>query len=102
VLEQQTVAADALARGATAIGFWRSSAGGSPANGGSGTVARVGLVEEIRGPLKICSRNALHATLDPGKWKGDRLWVVALFGEVQTDEDKLGALKREILMEIKW
>lgn len=35
----------------------------------------------------------------PPKWKGERLWVVALIGEVQEDGDKLGALCREIIGE---
>ena len=65
-------------------------------------MARVGLVEEIAGPLAVCTARALHATLEPGKWKGDRLWIVALYGEVQQDGDKLGALKREFLAEVLW
>jgi hypothetical protein len=79
-----------------------SDALGRPCNGGSGTKAAPGLVEEIPGPLQICTRNALHATRSPGKWKGQRMWVVALYGDVQYDEDgdKYGALKREFLAEL--
>ena len=82
------------------MAFWRSTKDGRPANGGSGTIAKVGLIEEIKGPLKICTANALHATTEPSKWKGERWWIVALHGEVQTQEDKLGALKREILADL--
>ena len=59
----------------------------------------IGLKEEIPGPLKIC-HNGLHGTLNPDEWKGERLWVVALYGEVQQDGTKYAALKREILGEI--
>ena len=47
----------------------------------------------------MCSLHALHATTDPPRWQGDRVWIVALFGEVQRAGDKLGALHREILGE---
>jgi hypothetical protein len=83
------------------FGYWRSDKNGKPANGGHSTEsARPGLVQQINGPLNICTSRALHATLDPGKWEGDRLWLVDLFGEVQTSDDKLGALKREIIAEV--
>ena len=58
------------------------------------------MIEEIPGPLAICTRNALHATFHPPKHKGERLWVVAMYPPFQCDEDKLGALKREIICEI--
>jgi hypothetical protein len=83
------------------IAFWKSTRDGRPCNGGHTTVARIGLVEELPGPLKICSYG-FHATLDPTKWQGDRLWVVALYGEIQTGDDKLAALKREFIAEIPW
>jgi hypothetical protein len=89
-----------IARTDATLAFWRSSTDGRPCNGGSGTIAKPGLIEEIAGPLQLCSRKALHATLDPQKWRGERLWVVALYGEIQSEEDKLGALKREILFEV--
>ena len=82
------------------IALWKSASDGSPANGGRGTVARVGLVEEISGPLALCGPRALHATLQPDDWKGERLWIVALEGEVIGDANKMGALKREILAEV--
>ena len=83
------------------LGFWRSSQDGKPSNGGSGEERKVGTIEEVEGPLSICSNQALHATIAPWKWKGERLWVVALYGEIQRQDDKMGALKREILAEIK-
>ena len=86
---------------ADALAFWKSDANGLPSNGGlSKEAAYPGLVQEISGPLQICTKDALHATLAPGKWKGERLWVVALFGEVQWQDDKCAALKREIIGEI--
>jgi len=42
----------------------------------------------------------LHATALLPKWKGDRIWVVALHGEVVGDDEKLGALEREIIGEV--
>jgi hypothetical protein len=85
--------------GAT-VAFWRSRKDGRAANGGKNPVTRdVGTVETISGPLTICTENALHATLVPPKWKGDRWWIVALTGEVVGDEEKYGALSREIIGE---
>lgn len=81
------------------FGFWKSDANAKPCNGGCGEAVKVGDVQEISGPLEICHR-ALHASLNPQEWKGDRLWLVALSGEVQRDGDKMGALKREIIAEI--
>lgn len=91
--------AELVAQGAT-LAFWRSSRDGKPANGGSGTQAKPGLIEEIAGPLQLCTRHALHATLHPWEWEGERLWVVALYPSVESDRDKLGSLKREILAEV--
>src|SRR5436190_2200920 len=81
--------------------YWRSNRRGLPSNGGSSDEpARPGLVQEIAGPLKICTARALHGTLNPEKWKGERLWLVALIGECQHSEDKRGALRREIIEEV--
>jgi hypothetical protein len=84
--------------GAT-VAYWRSDAKGRPCNGGSGKPVEPGTVQELSGPLRLCGSGALHATLLPHKWKGDRLWVVALWGPVEEDDDKMGALKREIIAE---
>ena len=40
-----------------------------------------------------------HATLIPPKWKGERVWLVALIGEIAGDDEKYWALEREILGE---
>ena len=84
------------------LAFWKSAKDGSPANGGKAAEsAQPGLVQKIKGPLKLCGPRALHATLKPEQWKGERLWVVALFGELKfADDDKVGALEREIIGEI--
>jgi hypothetical protein len=56
-------------------------------------------VEIAPGPLELCSKGTLHATLLPPKWKGERWWIVALIGDVVDGDDKLGALQREIVGE---
>lgn len=83
------------------LAFWRSSRDGGPANGGSmQETAQPGLIQRIPGPLRLCGPGALHATLNPDQWKGDRLWIVALRGGVAFDGDKVGALEREIICEV--
>src|SRR3990167_3161333 len=77
----------AIDKAGAILAYWLSNADGTPANGGSGTKARVGLVEEISGPLKICTKNALHGTLKPPKWSGERVWIVALYPPFQFQED---------------
>ena len=84
--------------GAT-IAFWRSDKHGKACNGGSNAPVQPGTIETIKGPLKICTSKALHATLIPPKWKGERVWLVALTGEVQWQDDRCGALSREIIGE---
>jgi hypothetical protein len=61
-----------------------------------------GTIEKVQGPLKICTQRALHGTLLPPKWEGERLWVVALIGELdsETDGAKYAALEREIIGEV--
>ena len=83
------------------LALWKSDAHGKPANGGFyDEAARPGLRQTVPGPLKLCENGTLHATLMPGKWKGERLWLVALEGEVVGNAEKMGALTREILGEI--
>ena len=48
----------------------------------------------LKGPLKLCLDGTLHATFHPEKWKGDRWWAVAMYGEIVIDDNKIGALKR--------
>ena len=83
------------------FGLWKSNAEGRPANGGIEVrPATPGLKQEAVGPLELCTPHCLHATLKPSKWKGERLWIVALEGEVVGDAEKMGALKREIICEV--
>jgi hypothetical protein len=84
--------------GAT-LAFWRSKEDGRPANGGIADPVKVGTVQTEKGPLILCQRGTLHATLIPPKWEGERWWIVALTGEVVGDDEKFGALSREILGE---
>ena len=89
----------AKASGAT-IAFWRSSKNGLPSNGGGKIEAAApGVVHTSPGPLQLCNRGTLHATLIPPKWNGERYWIVALHGEVIGDDEKFGCLKREIIGE---
>ena len=84
------------------LAFWKSDALGRPANGGCDILERsIGHVDAVDGPLRLCSPHALHATLEPGNWEGTRLWVVALYGPVIEDGAKRGALRREIIAEVK-
>ena len=87
------------AQGAT-LAFWRSDSQGQPANnGGRIEAAAPGVVHTAPGPLAVCNPGTLHATVIPPKWKGSRWWIVAMLGEVQWQDDKCGALKREIIGE---
>jgi hypothetical protein len=89
----------AKAAGAT-IAFWRSSKNGLPSNGGGKIEAAApGVIHTAPGPLQLCNRGTLHATLIPPKWEGERYWIVALHGEVVGNEEKYGCLKREIIGE---
>lgn len=38
-------------------------------------------------------------SLDPGKWQGERWWVVALFEPVMEQGNKMASLKRLIIEE---
>lgn len=98
--EAQRTRLRVLRRQGATIAYWNSDGAGWPANGGrSSAPARVGLVEHSGGPPTLCRPGTLHATLLPPKWKGGRRWIVALTGEVVGDEEKYGALTREILGE---
>ena len=98
-LEQQKRLAE-LQHTSTVIAFWKSDKHGRACNGGGFEKSvKPGTVQVISGPLEVCTRRALHATMLPPRWKGDRLWIVALIGEFQRKEDKYGALTREIIGE---
>ena len=81
------------------IAFWKSDKHGRACNGGTCGPVKPGQRDTIPGPLELCSRHALHATFLPPKWQGARTWVVALIGDVQCQDDKVGALTREIIGE---
>src|SRR5690348_9034405 len=87
-------------KGGCVMAFWRSNEDGSPSNGGTGGPRKLGQVETITGPLTLCTKNALHGTLEPKNWKGDRWWIVALYEPVQSEGDKIGSLKREIVADL--
>ena len=91
--------AEKIKKSGAILAYWRSTKDGEPANGGSGTKAKVGLIEEIPGPIKICTKNALHGTLNPPKWKGEKIWIVALYPPVVWQDDKCASLKREFICE---
>jgi hypothetical protein len=82
------------------LAYWRSTANGQPANQGVKIdAAAPGVIHKVSGPLKICTSRALHATLIPPKWKGEKWWIVALHGEVVGDDEKMACLEREIIGE---
>ena len=91
----------ALREAGAKIAFWRSNSRGLPSNGGKAVLAPAapGVVHTEKGPIDLCSNGTLHATLIPPKWQGERWWIVALIGEVQGDDEKYGALQREIIGE---
>jgi len=80
--------------------LWRSTAKATPANGGHAAPVAPGTIQETAGPLSLCQPGTLHGTLRPEQWKGERLWIVALHGKVVGNDEKMGALKREIVCEI--
>jgi hypothetical protein len=82
------------------LAYWKSDHAGKPCNGGSSDPVDVGTVHEITGDVQLCSRQALHATYNLEKWKGDRIWLVLLSGDIKEDSDKLGARRREIIAEL--
>ncbi len=81
------------------LAYWRSTADGRPANGGSAPPVSPGTAQKEPGPLNLCESGTLHATLIPPKWRGERWWIVALHGEVVGDDVKMGCLEREIIGE---
>ncbi len=92
--------ADGLVQEGAKLAYWRSTRNGQAANNGAKiTAAAPGVVHKVAGPLEICTSRALHATLMPPKWKGERWWIVALRGEVVGDDEKMGCLEREIIGE---
>lgn len=98
--EAQRARLVALEKAGARIAYWRSTRDGRAANNGSNAPVRPGTIETETGPLRdSCGKGQLHATLIPSKWKGERWWIVALIGEVRGDDDKMWALRREIIGE---
>ena len=99
--EKQRSRLEAIWNSSSAIAFWKSDKKGLPCNNGTELEpAAPGITHNSYGPLNLCNMGTLHATMNPDKWKGERLWVVALFGNVKREDDKFGALEREIMGEI--
>jgi hypothetical protein len=85
------------------IGYWCSNADGQPAQYGTplSEPASVGVVHREDGPLREdCGAGQLHATREPWKWPGSRVWIVALIGETHGDNTKSWGLVREIIGEV--
>ena len=82
-----------LMKAGAVIAFCNTDRHGRPANGGPRTrewEVRAGLVQQIRGPLKIYTAAGLHGTYEPHKWAGSRVWVAGWLGEIRTDDgDKI-------------
>ena len=98
--KERRARAKQLIRSGAKLAYWRSDKDGKPANGGHAAPAKEGDIQKVPGPLNLCNAGTLHATYIPSKWKGERIWLVAMIGEVVEQEDKLGALEREIIAEI--
>ena len=83
------------------IGYWCSDDHGCSPDGGSGARAAPGVVHKAPGALRE-RRDAdqLHATRDPLRWRGARVWIVALLGRRGGDDGKSWALRREIVGEV--
>ena len=91
-----------IRQGAT-IAYVCTDRHGRPSNGGPCTHAwqvRPGLVQTVQGPLELCGPRALHGTIEPHRWAGDRVWVAGFVGEILRSNDKVGALRREIVGEV--
>lgn len=80
------------------LAYWCSDQFGRPCNGGTGpAVTPLEIQTETGG--SICEPGTLHATLLPHRWKGSRVWIVALENPV-SDGGKFGAKQRAIIGEI--
>jgi hypothetical protein len=83
------------------IAFWCSDAFGRPSNGGSLTIERAapGVIHRGKGDA-LCEAGTLHATHQPHRWAGVRVWIVACREIVGEQSDKLGCREREIIGEV--
>src|SRR5262245_13411102 len=83
------------------VGYWCANAQGRSAYGHGGTLtAEPGAVQTVAGPLRICCEGGLHATREPHRWPGFRVFVVALLGPRLKGENKCAASRREIVGEV--
>jgi hypothetical protein len=90
---QQARLCELIDSGAT-LAYWCSDQFGQASNGGTKDFrVSPGLVQTLeRKATQLCDAGALHATLQPHRWRGCRVWIVALSGDVQHESDKLGAV----------
>lgn len=98
------LAADPDAR----LTYWCSSDDGTPTNGGDLDSVEPGDVHKIddNDELAVCpdperGEAGLHGTDNPHRWQGDRVWIVALIGEVMRGVYKMAARRREIVCEVQ-
>ena len=98
--EERKARAQKLLREGATLAYWRSTKEGRPANGGIAEPVKAGDVQKLPGPLSLCQKGTLHATYNVSKWEGERIWLVAMIGKIAEQEDKIGALEREIIADI--
>jgi len=104
--KQQALLCQHLADPDVTVTYWCSDQWGGPANhdvGGHGAEwrARPYRIDELdAASLDVCTASALHGTDAPHRWRGVRVWVVALFRAI-ADDGKYAATKRQIIGEVK-
>ena len=85
------------------IAYWCSDAHGRSANGGSSIEpAAPGVVHRQAepGPVFECGPGAVHATFEPHRWAGSRVWIVSMRGTLVKGATKLAAAERLIIGEV--
>ena len=99
--EKQCERLRACIKAGDTIAFWCSDAFGRPSNGGSLTIERAapGVIHRGKGDA-LCEAGTLHATHQPHRWAGVRVWIVACREIVGEQSDKLGCREREIIGEV--
>ena len=99
--DEQRARATKLYSAGWTLAYWCGDAHGRPANGGSGVTASVGAVHVGTPGAAICEPGCLHATYEPHRWRGARVWVVALEAPVIRSDAKIGTNgRREIIAEV--
>ena len=91
------------AKAGNTIAYWCSDAHGRSANGGQliqpaapGVVHR----QSVAGAVSPCGPKAVHATFEPHRWAGVRVWIVSMRGGIVQDKHKLAAAERLIIGEV--